>query len=90
MGVAFWPGGTVEDWGAVSDSAANFTGLSPCESTAEYNATGLTHQRYLVRTPKIVCVCGLLAVNCSREFLLLCRRLAKAWCSELMRWSWIA
>ena len=51
MGVAFWPGGTIQDWGPVFDTAANYTGLNPCESTAQYNATGLTHQQYLVRTP---------------------------------------
>lgn len=48
VGVAFWAGGTIEDWGPVYDSATNYTGLSPCGSGTEYNETGLTHQEYLV------------------------------------------
>ncbi len=90
VGVAFWPGGTIEDWGPVFNAAANYTGLSPCESKAEYNATGLTHQQYLVRGPDIVCACGQPATKCSRETVLRRCRSVKAWCSGVMRWSWIA
>jgi hypothetical protein len=50
VGVAFWPGGSINDWGPVHNATLNYTGLTPCESAAEYNATGLTHQQYLVRT----------------------------------------
>ena len=48
VGVAFWAGGSIEDWGPVHDSTTNFTGLSPCENSVKYNGTGLTHQQYLV------------------------------------------
>ena len=90
VGVAFWPGGTIEDWGPVYNSAANYTGLSPCESTAEYNATGLTHQQYLVRARDIACAHDLLVIDSGRETLLQCCRSGKVCCSGVMKWSWIA
>lgn len=32
VGLAFWPGGTVEDWGPPDD-----TGLHPCNTTVQAN-----------------------------------------------------
>ena len=56
VGVAFWPGGTIEDWGPVYQRATNYSGPNPCLSSTEYNATGLTHQQYLVRSTMPHCL----------------------------------
>lgn len=49
MGVAFWPGGTVEDWGIISETSANqTTPLIPCTTDNNWNNTGLSSQAYLV------------------------------------------
>lgn len=66
VGVAFWPGGTIEDWGPVYQSATNYTGPNPCLSGTEYNATGLTHQQYLVRScavPSLATCCEHIVTN---------------------------
>ncbi|KAL3148896.1 hypothetical protein ABBQ32_001766 [Trebouxia sp. C0010 RCD-2024] len=48
MGVAFWPGGTVEDWGIISETSANqTTPLIPCTTDNNWNNTGLSSQAYL-------------------------------------------
>lgn len=49
MGMAFWPGGTVEDWGITSETIANQTApLNPCTTDDNWNSTGLSSQAYLV------------------------------------------
>lgn len=48
MGLAFWPGGTVEDWGSVYNSTKNTFGLHPCNTTGTYLETGVTPAAYLV------------------------------------------
>lgn len=55
LGLAFWPGGTLDDWGAAIDSETVAPGLSPClltpyNSTNATDATNITtsHQEYLV------------------------------------------
>ena len=49
MGMAFWPGGTVEDWGIISETVANQTApLNPCTTDDNWNNTGLSSQAYLV------------------------------------------
>jgi len=49
VGLAFWPGGSVEDWGAVYNTTTNEFGLQPCNNTGNYSDSGLTPARYLVR-----------------------------------------
>ena len=50
MGMAFWPGGTIADWGIISETVANATApLYPCDTTNNWNSTGLSDQAYLVR-----------------------------------------
>lgn len=49
LGVAFWPGGTISDWGIISETDANATApLYPCTTNNNYNNTGLSDQAYLV------------------------------------------
>ena len=49
MGMAFWPGGTIADWGVISETVANATApLYPCTTTNNWNTTGLSDQAYLV------------------------------------------
>lgn len=57
LGLAFWPGGTLDDWGPAIDSETISPGLSPClltpySSTNATDATNITtsHQEYLVNT----------------------------------------
>ena len=50
IGVAFWPGGTVEDWGLVTDTETTTTTLDPCNKTNNYNSTGESSRSYLVRS----------------------------------------
>ena len=49
IGVAFWPGGTVDDWGLVTDTETTVTPLDPCNKTNNYNNTGESSRSYLVR-----------------------------------------
>ena len=46
LGLAFWPGGAVEDWG-VYDAASGQYGLHPCNVTGNSTTTGLTPAAYL-------------------------------------------
>lgn len=54
IGLAFWPGGTVGDWGPAIDADTTVPGLSPCLITS-YNGTNTTHQQYLVRLYAATC-----------------------------------
>ena len=58
VGVAFWPGGRVEDWLPVYDSDTQQFGLNPCNTTNHYNNTALSDSRYLARplTPCLACL----------------------------------
>ncbi|DBB09491.1 hypothetical protein WJX82_009021 [Trebouxia sp. C0006] len=48
MGMAFWPGGTIADWGIISETVANATApLYPCTTSNNWNTTGLSDQAYL-------------------------------------------
>lgn len=49
VGIALWPGGSVEDWLPSYDSTTGEWGLNPCNVTADFNNTGLTPSQYLVR-----------------------------------------
>ena len=49
IGVAFWPGGTVDDWGLVTDTETTIIPLDPCNKTNNYNNTGESSRAYLVR-----------------------------------------
>ncbi len=48
LGVAFWPGGTIQDWGSVYDAASGRFGLHPCNVSGNYSTTGLSPAAYLV------------------------------------------
>ena len=49
VGLSFWPGGTIDDWGPVLNETTQQLGLQPClNATAYTNATNITHQDYLV------------------------------------------
>ena len=50
IGVAFWPGGSVDDWGLVTDTETTVTPLDPCNKTNNYNNTGESSRSYLVRS----------------------------------------
>ena len=47
VGLAFWPGGTVEDWGPAYDSDTQEFGLNPCNTTNDYNNTSQSQATYL-------------------------------------------
>jgi hypothetical protein len=47
VGVALWPGGTIEEWGPVLDTDTQLAGLNPCNTTNDWNNTGLSDQAYL-------------------------------------------
>ncbi|DBA91978.1 hypothetical protein WJX79_008729 [Trebouxia sp. C0005] len=48
LGMAFWPGGTIADWGVISETVANATApLYPCTTSNNWNETGLSDQAYL-------------------------------------------
>ncbi|KAK9849396.1 hypothetical protein WJX84_008749 [Apatococcus fuscideae] len=48
MGIAYWPGGRIVDWGATLNSTTNVAGLNPCSSTNNYNKTGISDRAYLI------------------------------------------
>ena len=49
IGLSFWPGGTIEDWGPVLNETTQQLGLQPCLNATQYiNSTNVTHQDYLV------------------------------------------
>jgi hypothetical protein len=48
LGLAFWPGGSVEDWQPVYDADTGQFGLNPCNTTNNYNNTGVSDAIYLV------------------------------------------
>lgn len=48
VGIAFWPGGRVEDWLPAYDSDTQAFGLNPCNTTNDYNNTALSDAQYLV------------------------------------------
>ena len=48
MGIAFWPGGRVEDWLPAYDSGTKAFGLNPCNATNDFNKTALSDAQYLV------------------------------------------
>ena len=49
VGVAFWPGGRVEDWLPAYDSSTGAWGLNPCNTSSTFNGTGQSDAAYLVR-----------------------------------------
>ena len=49
VGVAFWPGGLVEDWLPAYDSSTGAWGLNPCNTSSTFNNTGQSDAAYLVR-----------------------------------------
>lgn len=54
LGLAFWPGGTLDDWGPAIDLSTVTPGLSPCLLTtynntdSSNNSTPASHQQYLI------------------------------------------
>lgn len=48
MGIAYWPGGRIADWGATLNTTTNVKGLNPCTSTNNFNKTGISDRAYLV------------------------------------------
>ena len=53
MGVAFWPGHTIDEWGLRYNTTSQEFGLNPCNST--YDAASETsHRAYLVSQPLCV------------------------------------
>ena len=71
MGIAFWPGGTVEDWKPAYDSDKQEFGLSPCNTTSGYNNTLQSDDAFLVSPNSTRCsqshgdcsLCKLLALH---------------------------
>ena len=49
LGIALWPGGSVEDWLPAYDSSTGLWGLNPCNTTGNFNSTGLSPSQVLVR-----------------------------------------
>ena len=72
MGIAVWPGGSVEDWLPAYDSSTGQWGLNPCNVTADFNNTGLSPSQYLVRS--------------MRQSSLQCQGMASHSSCTLMRW----
>ena len=56
IGMAFWPGGTPDDWGRYYDTETRVYGINPCVTTGEYNGTGLSERDYLVGTQNLLSV----------------------------------
>lgn len=48
VGIALWPGGTVEDWKPAYDSDKQEFGLSPCNTTSGCNNTVQSDETFLV------------------------------------------
>ncbi|KAK9816056.1 hypothetical protein WJX74_007119 [Apatococcus lobatus] len=48
MGIAYWPGGRIVDWGATLNATTNVKGLNPCTTTNNFNNTGISDRAYLI------------------------------------------
>lgn len=48
LGVAFWPGGSTDDWGPVYNATSKTFGLNPCNNVTLMENSTLTQQQYLV------------------------------------------
>lgn len=53
VGLAFWPGGSAEDWGAIFNATTGQFGLHPCNTTGTYQKTAKTPAAYLVVPPTL-------------------------------------
>ncbi|KAK9820563.1 hypothetical protein WJX72_011663 [[Myrmecia] bisecta] len=49
LGIAFWPGGTVEDWKPYYDKELDEFGLNPCNDQNNFNNSGLSDRAYLAQ-----------------------------------------
>ena len=84
MGLAFWPGGMVKDWGPAKISSAIALGLNPCVTT-EYNQTNSTHQQYLVGKALNHWRMTLLSKVTASDLILGYSRRHRAWCLPHMK-----
>ena len=48
MGVAYWPGGRIKDWGATLNATTGIKGLNPCTTNNNFNKSGISDRAYLV------------------------------------------
>lgn len=63
MGIAYWPGGRIADWGATLNTTTNVKGLNPCTSNNNYNKTGISDRAYLVSFWTII---SIMAFDCTK------------------------